>query len=235
MGLKAPFDVVGNGIENRSDGNAERFRSRFGISGPIVLFIGRKDADKGCPMVLEAFRKIHAQRPDVSLVCMGPPGAVALEQGQAGLLDLDFADEDLKHDALAACTCLCVPSEGESFGLVYMEAGRYAKPVIARKLPVLEELLGTGKAGLLLGLPNRSTNSCELEVKELRDGILHLLSDPTECRRLGKACRQVSDEFVWPRIVQRFEEAYSEVLEQTTAQRSAAGWVRVCAGEEDHL
>lgn len=222
LGLRAPYDVVGNGIEDRSDGNAERFRSRFGISGPIVLFIGRKDSDKGCPIVLEAFRKIHALRPEVTLVCMGPPGTVILERDRARVLDLDFASEDLKHDALAACTCLCVPSEGESFGLVYMEAGRYAKPVIARRLPVLEELLLGGEAGLLLGTPQRAANSCDLQVNELCDGIMHLLSDPAACCRLGAACRRVSDGFVWPRIVQRFEEAYFEVLAQATAVTSIA-------------
>jgi glycosyltransferase involved in cell wall biosynthesis len=213
-GIEVPYTVVGNGIEDRADGQGERFRSRFGISGPIVLYIGRKDADKGYPLVVEAFKGVRSRRPDAALVCMGPPGEARIEASTGGLVDLDFVSEELKHDALAACTCLCVPSEGESFGLVYMEAGRYGKAVIGRRLPVLKELLSNGNAGVLLGTLDRSKNEATLEVAELQEAILRLLSDPGECRRLGEAIRRVSENFVWARVVQRFEEAYYEVLAQ---------------------
>jgi hypothetical protein len=38
------------------------------------------------------------------------------------VLDLDDLTEGEKQDALAACDVLCVPSEGELFGMVYFEA-----------------------------------------------------------------------------------------------------------------
>jgi len=123
--LRCPIDVVGNGIEDRSDGDAERFRTRFGVAGPFILFIGRKDRQKGYLLLLDAFKVLRRQRRDISLVCMGPTESTAKRQKVEGLKDLDFTSEELKHDALAACTCLCIPSDGESFGLVYMEAGRY--------------------------------------------------------------------------------------------------------------
>src|SRR4029077_14591024 len=98
------------------------------------------------------------QRPDISLVCMGPTESTAEQQKIEGLIDLDFTSEELKHDALAACTCLCVPSDGESFGLVYMEAGRYGKPAVGRKVAVLEELLHDGVAALFGGVPDAPAN-----------------------------------------------------------------------------
>ena len=70
--MRCPVDVVGNGIEDRSDGNAERFREKFDITGPFILFIGRKDSQKGCLLLIEAFKLIRQQRPDIRLVCMGP-------------------------------------------------------------------------------------------------------------------------------------------------------------------
>jgi glycosyltransferase involved in cell wall biosynthesis len=207
-GLTMPIDVVGNGIEDRSDGQSERFRAQFGVKGPIILYIGRKDPDKGYPLLVEAFTQVRQRRPDISLVCMGPPGDTRLVQKVEGLVDIDFASEEMKHDALAACSCLCVPSIGESFGLVYMEAGRYAKPVIARRLPVLEELLDGGSAGLLLGTPDPQSNSATLKAQELASGLLKLLSSPEDCRRLGENCRQASDSFIWPAVIRRFERAY---------------------------
>jgi glycosyltransferase involved in cell wall biosynthesis len=208
--MHCPVDVVGNGIEDRSNGNAGRFREKFGVTGPFILFIGRKDSQKGCLLLIEAFKIIRSQRPDIRLVCMGPT-VVEIEKME-GLLDLDFASEELKHDALAACTCLCVPSVGESFGLVFMEAGRYGKPVVARNVAVLRELLGEDDAGLLLGTPDEGTNSATLGPDELASALLKLIADPGECRRLGENCRRVSDRFTWPRIVERFEESYYRAL-----------------------
>jgi glycosyltransferase involved in cell wall biosynthesis len=212
LAYRVPIDVVGNGIEDRADGNAERFRQQTGISGQMILYIGRKDPDKGHPLVIEAFHRLRSRMPDVNLVYIGPPGTETIRETEIGLLDLGFVSEQTKHDALAACTCLCVPSVGESFGLVYMEAGRYAKPVVARRLPVLEELLENGRAGLLVGTPDTKRNAVDVTAEELAAGLYQLLKSPEECARLGQNCRRVSDKFVWPEVVKRFEAAYKAAL-----------------------
>jgi glycosyltransferase involved in cell wall biosynthesis len=208
-----PIDLVGNGIEDRSDGVGERFRDQHGIRGPMILYIGRRDADKGYGHVTRAFRLVKQKQPDATLVCMGPAGGLEKVE-EPGILNFDFVDEQTKHDALACCDCLCVPSEGESFGLVYMEAGRYAKPVIARKLPVLEELLEEGNAGLLVGRANPSKNENYLEPQELSEQILNLIQNPRFAAQIGEECRRVSGKFVWPEVVKKFEASYEKVLER---------------------
>jgi len=212
LGYQVPINVVGNGIEDKADGNAESFRQETGISGHIILYIGRKDPDKGYPLVIEAFRHLRSRMPDVNLVCIGPPGTERMRGTEIGLLDLGFVSEQTKHNALAACTCLCVPSVGESFGLVYMEAGRYSKPVIAKRLPVLEELLENGRAGLLIGRQNAKQNAVDLTAEDLAARLYQLLNSPEECVRLGENCHRVSEKFVWPEIVKRFEAAYRSAL-----------------------
>lgn len=212
--FRCPIDVVGNGIEDRADGDGARFRKKFGVTGSFILFIGRKELQKGYPLLLDAFRFVRQQRPDLSLVCMGPGGLEALQSPVDGLFNLNFASEDEKHDALAACTCLCVPSEGESFGLVFMEAGRYGKPVIGRNVVVLRELWNDGEAGLMVGNPDDVHNRAELNPQDLASALLKLLSDPAECQRLGRNLRKVSEQFVWSRIVERFEASYYEALNQ---------------------
>ena len=211
-GFHCPIDVVGNGVEDRSDGNPSRFRGRFGIAGPFILYIGRKDRQKGYFLLLEAFKLIQRQRADLSLVCMGPPVSSTTRPQIDGLVDLDFVSEDEKHDALSACTFLCVPSVGESFGLVFMEAGRYAKPVVGRNLPVLRELWEDGAAGLMVGRPEEEQNIARLEPDELAAALLKLLSDESECRRLGDNLLRVSRQFVWQQVVERFEASYYETL-----------------------
>jgi glycosyltransferase involved in cell wall biosynthesis len=212
------IDVVGIGIEDRSDGNAKRFRTRFGVAGPFILFIGRKDRQKGYLLLLDAFKILRRQRFDISLICMGPTESTAKRQEIEGVIDLDFTSEELKHDALAACTCLCVPSVGESFGLVYMEAGRYGKPVVGRKVAVLEELLHDGVAAVLVGVPDAARNRAILSPEALAASLLKLLSNPKECQRIGENCRAVSEQFLWPRAVKRFEASYNQAVEDFKKQ-----------------
>ena len=211
--VRCPIDVLGNGIEDRADGNAERFRTRFGVAAPFILFIGRKDRQKGYLLLLDAFKALRRERPDISLVCMGPTESTAKRQQIEGLIDLDFTSEELKHDALAACTCLCVPSVGESFGLVYMEAGRYGKPAVGRKVAVLEELLNDGVAAVLVGVPDHARNRAILSPEALAAALLKLLSDPKECQRIGENCRAVSQQFLWSRAIKRFEASYYQAVE----------------------
>jgi len=177
----------------------------------MILYIGRRDADKGYGHVTQAFPLVKQKQPDATLVCMGPPGGVKKVE-EPGILNFEFVDEQNKHDALAACDCLCVPSEGESFGLVYMEAGRYAKPVIARKLSVLEELLEGGKAGLLVGRANPAKNENRLEAEELSEQILNLIQNPRLAAQIGEECRRVSCKFVWSEVVKKFEASYERVV-----------------------
>jgi glycosyltransferase involved in cell wall biosynthesis len=93
-----------------------------------------------------------------------------------------------------------------------MEAGRYSKPVIARRLPVLSELLENGRAGLLIGKPDAKRNAVDITAEELAASIYQLLNSPEERARLGENCRRVSDKFVWPEAVKRFEAAYQRAL-----------------------
>jgi glycosyltransferase involved in cell wall biosynthesis len=148
---------------------------------------------------------------------MGPPGSTGKQKESEGLIDLDFTSEELKHDALAACTCVCIPSEGESFGLVYMEAGRYGKPCVGRKVAVLRELLNDGAAALLLGVPDEARNMAVLSAEALAAALLELLDDPKACHRIGENCRAVSEQYLWPDIVKRFEASYCQAIKDKKA------------------
>jgi glycosyltransferase involved in cell wall biosynthesis len=193
------------------------------VDGPFILYAGRKDRQKGYYLLTGAFKLVRQQRPDVSLVCMGPCGSADSRPKIDGLIDLDFVSEEEKHDALAACTCLCVPSVGESFGLVFMEAGRYAKPVIGRNVPVLRELWEDGAAGLLVGEMDAERNSATLNTEELAAALLKLLADENECHRLGENLQRVSARFVWPKIVGKFEASYYQALDAYGKSANKAG------------
>ena len=210
LGVDRPYDVVGNGVVKPQRGDPDRFRRKHGLPGDIVLFLGRQTEDKGFPTLRAAFELVRQKLPETKLLCIGPEGN---RDSSAGVIELGFVSEEEKTDALAACQILCVPSEGESFGLVYMEAGLQGKPSIARRLPVLEELLGQHEAIELIGKPVGTGNQVALESSECADAIIKLLQKAEYARRMGEAAGSVAQNFLWPRVVQNFENAYARALE----------------------
>jgi glycosyltransferase involved in cell wall biosynthesis len=177
MAYRVPIDVVGSGIKDRADGNAERFRQQTSITGKIILYVGRKDPDKGYPLVIEAFRDLRTKMSDVSLVCIGPPGSATAPASQTRIFDLGFVSEQTNMTrSLRMRACAYCPSGNLS--VWFMEAGRYSKPVVARRLPVLDELLGKGGAGLLVGTPDRKRNAVDVTAEELAASLYQLLNCP---------------------------------------------------------
>lgn len=207
-GVRSPIDVVGNGIDDPIGGDGERFRAKHGIEGPMILFLGRKDPDKGYDVLQQA----HAlMRQPSTLVCIGPDHGERgqLSRGSRPVIDLGFVPEAEKQDALAACDIFCLPSLGESFGLVYMEAGRYRKPIVCRPIPVLEELLDG--AAVFVGERVRECGG-RLEAEDLAAALDSLLVDAGRRKALGEKAFAASEKFVWPKVTANFIHAYEKAI-----------------------
>lgn len=134
------------------DGDGRELRAALGIeSRPTVLFLGRRDRGKGYRALLEAWSLVLRQIPDAVLLLAGP--GQTHETLPSSLLpdsvrDLGVPDEAAKANALAACDVFCLPSAHESFGIVYLEAWSYGKPVICGTAPASRELVENGETGL---------------------------------------------------------------------------------------
>lgn len=116
------------------------------------------------------------------------------------ILNLDDLPEGEKQDALAACDVLCVPSEGESFGMVYYEAWAYKKPVVALDLPVLRETIGSPGGGLL----------CNAEPQSIANALIQLLSNPELAYKLGNIGHAVAQLHDWPKALASYLELYKK-------------------------
>src|SRR5947209_8140172 len=97
---------------------------------------------------------------------------------------------------------------------------RIGKPAVGRKVAVLQELLNDGAAALLLGVPDEARNRAILSPEALAAALLKLLSDPKECHRIGENCRAVSEQFLWPRVVKKFEASYYHAVEDFKRHRA---------------
>ena len=96
--------------------------------------------------------------------------------------------------------------------VVWFKAARYRKATLARRLPVLQELLESKEAAILLGQQAPLDNRVELSADELGAEMFRLLVSPAERKRIGENAFTVSQKFLWPVITTRFENAYKEAL-----------------------
>jgi phosphatidylinositol alpha-1,6-mannosyltransferase len=94
---------------------------------------------------------------------------------------------------------------GEGFGIVYLEAGAYGKPVVAGNVGGARDAVLDGETGLLVDPQD------PLAVSE---AIVRLLRDEPLARALGAAGRARAQAHAWPTVARRVEELLLAQLER---------------------
>ena len=166
----------------RMDGDRERFRADHCLTEnmPAVLFLGRRDDGKGYPALLEAWPLVLQKCAQAVVLLAGAGGSefrnLLAALPPASFRDLGMPDETVKAGALAGCDVFCLPSAHESFGIAYVEAWSYGKPVICGTAPACREMIEDGVTGLW----------ADQDPASLANTILSLLQQPELRKRLGR-------------------------------------------------
>jgi len=162
-----------------------------------VLFVGRLEARKGIDVLLTAIPSVLSAYGNVRFKIIGddtlpgPDGVPYADgfrnqyQGAAWMPRVHFTGkvpDQVLQQAYAACDIFVAPSRFESFGLVFLEAMRVAKPVIACKAGAVPEIISDGETGLLVP-PGRAT--------ELATALAWMIDHPKERIRMGLAGRRI--------------------------------------------
>ncbi|MCL4458725.1 MAG: glycosyltransferase family 4 protein [Chloroflexi bacterium] len=135
----------------------ENIKSRYGIRGDYLLYVGTLQPRKNVAGLLEAFAILKREmRLEHTLVIAGKPGWSAETVWQK-VKDLDLearvcftgyvADDDLPS-LFSAATLFVLPSLYEGFGLPAVEAMACGTPVVASNASSLPEVIG--EAGILI-------------------------------------------------------------------------------------
>lgn len=204
--------VIGLGPSiDGSAGDGDAFRRQYGLTGPVVLFVGRKERYKGVDAILKASSLVWRRHPRTSFVFIGEaPWYDRLwgsfrDYTDERILNLPVVDEKTKADAFAACDIFCLPSKHETFGLVLAEAWSFAKPVIGGDIGPLREVIADGVDGLIV--PQKP--------ERIAEAINGLLDDPEKARRLGLAGKsKVEGPYSWDCVVERMEQLYVDLLRE---------------------
>ena len=126
-------------------------------------------------------------------------------------LELDGAVRFLGHvvpvqRAIEQAGIVVVPSLGEGFGMVALEAMERARPVIAAAIGGLGDIVRERETGLLV--PPRNPDA-------LAQAILRVVENPTRAKAMARAGRKrVETQFSTAVKVERTETLYRRLLEE---------------------
>ncbi len=165
--------------------------------GRVVLTVGRWVASeryKGMDTLVTALPRLLTRWPELQLVAVGEGDdrvwleSLAEEHGVS--LHVHFLS-GLSYEELAACYAACemfaLPSRGEGFGLVYLEAMSLGKPVIGGAHGGAPEVIRDGVTGYLVQ---------HGDAVQLATCIETLLADPAHAREMGaRGRKQVERDF----------------------------------------
>jgi glycosyltransferase involved in cell wall biosynthesis len=211
-----PGVVVGIGSDVPRNPLPNRFRQKYDIHGPFVIYVGRIDQNKGCKELFEFFQGYLREVPGkLTLVLVGT-SLLPIPQHRR-IRHLGFLDDTDKFDGMAAADLLLVPSYYESLSMVALEAWALGRPVLAN-----------GRCDVLKGQCIRSNAGLYYESYEEFVATLHALErNRWLTGSLGKNGRQFFREhYDWPVIERKYLNMFERLAKEppTRTLEPLPGW-----------
>lgn len=152
--------------------------TRLSLRHPYVLFVGRLERKKNIVACIKIFARVRQALPELELVLVGKPGLgwpeakqelVRLALGQKVHV-LGWQPRDVYVPLLAGAEAFIFLSEYEGFGMPLLEAFAVSTPVIAARIPPLEEI--GGQAAVYVD-PRATETAAETIARVITDQALH--------------------------------------------------------------
>jgi phosphatidyl-myo-inositol dimannoside synthase len=207
-----PISLIPPGVDLPDDARPQQ------ADRPTVLTIARlADRYKGHDVLARSLALVRERVPEVEWVVIGDGPlrgelqALARSNGVADCTRfLGAVSDEERNSWLRRADLLAMPSRlpgggraGEGFGIVYLEAGAYGKPVVAGNVAGALDAVLDGESGLLVD-PTDPT--------AVGEAITTLLLDGELARRMGAAGAEHARALSWPVMVERVQMLLEEQL-----------------------
>ena len=155
--------------------------------GNYFLFVGYPFRLKGVDVLINAFRLVHQEHPELRLRIMGhcpPPEDEPFRRLAEGCPNIEFIPpawiEDVAREMRGALA-LVNPARTEAMGRVHIEAMASAKPVVASRTNGAREIVQPGHTGLLVNID---------DVDDLANGLKWIAENREAARKMGERGRE---------------------------------------------
>jgi glycosyltransferase involved in cell wall biosynthesis len=185
----------------RFDGREDEALSRWLKALNYMLFVGRIVPQKDILGMLEIFARLHARRPDVTLILVGgrhlAPGYQRRIDATVDRLGLNarvlltgqISDPSMLTSLYRHARFTIITSEWESFCVPVVESMTFGTPIVAHNIPPLPEVLGD--AGVLINKQDQDATAATIDT---------LWDDAAAYGRLQRACVQRTPLFTAPAL-----------------------------------
>ncbi|SFP37482.1 Glycosyltransferase involved in cell wall bisynthesis [Butyrivibrio proteoclasticus] len=198
--------TLGIGLDNDFSYDEKRFREKYKVNDPFILYAGRKDVGKNIYTLINYFREYKDRNKDskLKLVLIGGGEVTIPDDIASEVIDIGFVDRQDKYDACAAASMMCQPSIHESFSLVIMESWLCERPVIVHnRCDVTKNFVKESNAGLYFD------NYFEFE-----GCVDYILNNPEVADKMGKLGRKyVLETFDWDVITKKAISFFEEIAQ----------------------
>ena len=170
-----------------------------------------EEVRKGVDHAIVAFSRLAPKHPGAVYRIVGKGSdkprlqalAASLGLGDRVIFEEDLSDQELA-DRYRRCSVFVLPSGQEGFGIVFLEAMRFARPCVAGRAGGAPEAVEDGRTGLLVDFRDAAGLEAALD---------RLLGDPELRRRMGEAGQsRVARDFTFDRFRDRLRQPLAEWL-----------------------
>jgi glycosyltransferase involved in cell wall biosynthesis len=185
---------------------------------PLIIGVGALKERKGYHVALKAVARLREQFPNLRYYMVGDDR----DRKYVARLRAEIADLGLEHQAvitgrvsdarlqalyqqadLFLLTPINVGQSFEGFGIAYLEANSFGKPVVGSFGCGAEEAIEDGINGLL---------APQHDDAAIADRAATILSDPTLASRLGAAGRSRAEGQTWATVARKYLDVYEQAL-----------------------
>lgn len=200
-----PCAVMGLGMDVPTDADPVLFRRQYGLEGEYLLYVGRVDEKKGCPMLMRYFMEYQKRfGGKLKLVLAGK--TICRIPSHPDILPLGFLPESEKFHAIAGAKAVVIPAKQAGVSLTLLES-------MAMSVPVLVN----GSSPVLRGHCKKSNGGLYYQnYFEFEGAVQYLLCHPVEYMQMcANARAYITENYDWDGIMQRF----SAVIEYVSGEQ----------------
>jgi glycosyltransferase involved in cell wall biosynthesis len=196
-----PGVVVGIGSDLPRETSAERFRRKFSVAGPFVIYVGRIDQNKGCAELFDYFSNYRPRLGQQLTLLLAGTSLLPIPD-HPRIRHLGFISDRDKFDGIAASEALMMPSRFESLSMVALEAWGLGRPVLAN-----------GRCDVLRGQTIRSRAGLYYDnFPEFAEALFTLTTNRPLNQAFGENGRRFYDRhYAWPVIQRKYEDMLAQL------------------------